>query len=68
MYEVDKMKDVSKIIDYLKIIVLHHVRSFFWWGGYKSKKLIIYDKLFLNTLFHMNAESCIAMLYRIIEL
>jgi hypothetical protein len=26
------LKDVSKIIDYLKGRSVHHVTSYFWWG------------------------------------
>ena len=33
LYAIDMMKDVSKIIGYLKIRSLHHVTSYFWWGG-----------------------------------
>ena len=28
-----KMKDISKVIDYLKVGSPHHVRSYFWLGG-----------------------------------
>ena len=50
VYLIDIMKDVSKVVDYLKVGSLQHVRSYFWWGGieieqlhrgrYKSKKLL----------------------------
>ena len=29
----DILKDVSKITDYSKMRSLHHVTSYFWWGG-----------------------------------
>ena len=29
----DMLKDVSKITDYSKMRSLHHVTSYFWWGG-----------------------------------
>ena len=50
VYASDIMKDVSKVIDYLKAGSLQHVTSYFWWegkeieqlhkGGWKSKKII----------------------------
>ena len=33
IYLSDIMKDVSKVIDYLKARLLQHVTSYFWWGG-----------------------------------
>ena len=33
VYVIDIMKDVSTVVDYLKLGSLHHVRSYFWWGG-----------------------------------
>jgi hypothetical protein len=39
VYEIDIMKDVSKIIGYLKIRSLHHVTSYFWWGEMKIEHL-----------------------------
>ena len=32
MYVIDVMRDVSIVVDYLKVRSLHHVKSFFWWG------------------------------------
>ena len=34
---IDILKDVSKIIDYLKSRSLHHVTSYFWWGDIIEK-------------------------------
>ena len=39
MFYIDRIKDVSKIIDYLKVGSLHNVISYFWWGGIEIKYL-----------------------------
>ena len=33
VYVTDIYKDVSKVIDYLKVGLLHHITKYFWWGG-----------------------------------
>ena len=40
VYVIDIMKDVSTVVDYLKLGSLHHVRSYFWWGGIEIEQLI----------------------------
>ena len=32
-------KDVSKVVDYLKVGSQHHVRSYFWWGGIQIEQI-----------------------------
>ena len=34
------MKDISKVVDYLKVGSPHHVRSYLWWWGEKSNNFI----------------------------
>ena len=33
VHVIDKMKDISKVVDYLEVRSPHHVRAYFWWGG-----------------------------------
>ena len=33
LYLIDKIKDILKVIEYLKDRLLHHITIFFWWGG-----------------------------------
>ena len=39
VYVSDIMKDVSKVVDYLKVGSPHHVRSYFWWGGIEIEQI-----------------------------
>ena len=39
VYVSDIMKDVSTVVDYLEVGSLHHVRSYFWWGGTEIEQL-----------------------------
>ena len=32
VYSIYIMKDISKVIEYLEIRLLHHVTIYFWWG------------------------------------
>ena len=39
VYVTDIMKDVSKVVEYLKVGSPHHVRSYFWWGGIEIEQI-----------------------------
>ena len=38
VYDIDMMKDVSKVVDYLKVGSPLHIRSYFWWWGERCSK------------------------------
>ena len=40
VFYIDTTRDVSKVIDYLKVRSLHNITSFFWFGGGKSNNYI----------------------------
>jgi hypothetical protein len=39
VYDIDIMKDISKVNDYLKVGSPHHIRSYFWWAGIEIEHL-----------------------------
>ena len=41
VFYMDITRDVSKVIDYLKVRLLYNVTSYFWWGGEKSNIYIM---------------------------
>ena len=60
MYAIDKMKDISKVVDYLEVGSPHHVRSYFWWGGIEIEQLHKSALFLMYLLSRCNASKIIS--------